>query len=317
MEITSCSLCGSENAESIVVLRDYGYTIPGQFPLVRCQDCGLLYLTPRPKPENMEHYYPESYTPYKTAIEDESWALMRWVRRRNIGQYRRIVEKYTPVSRKKILDVGCSTGIFLAEMRSTGWQTQGIELSTSAAQYAQERFGLDISAGRLTEVYQTIRPESLSAATMWDVLEHTYDPLQTLRILNTRLMLDGIVVLTIPHWESLDRKLFGHYWIGYDAPRHLHVFTRAILKKLLDQAGYEILRMRCSFGGYYSTLPSLKHWGNSNISSQNRRRILYRFLEIPGLRYITLPYDIMLDVLGLGNKLLIIAKKNHSVELRS
>ncbi len=154
MENTTCSLCGASDVERVLTLQDYGHGIPGKFPLVRCRQCGLLYLTPRPLPQEMARYYPEDYAPYKTAIEDEKWGLMRWVRRRNIGMYRQLVAQYAPDSPKTILDVGCSTGIFLADMRSAGWQVQGIETSHSVATYARERFGLDILEGRL--------PDSLS-----------------------------------------------------------------------------------------------------------------------------------------------------------
>ncbi len=200
-------------------------------------------------------------------------------------------------------------------MRSAGWQVQGIEMSSSAAAYARDRFGLEILEGRLPEVYRDLEPAGFAMATMWDVLEHTYDPLLILRILNTRLVPGGTVVLTVPHWESWDRKLFGDYWIGYDAPRHLHVFTREVLGKLLNKAGYEVLHMRCAFGGYYTTLPSFKHWANVNISAEKARHFLYRVFSIPGMRYLTLPYDVILDILGLGNKLLVIARKTKPVDI--
>jgi SAM-dependent methyltransferase len=304
-----CSLCASDKTEAVIVLEDYGYGLPGQFPLVRCLECGLLYISPRPTVEEMGRYYPVNYAPYKTAIDDESWALMRWVRRRNIRKYRRVVERYTTVPLKKILDIGCSTGIFLDEMRSAGWCVEGIELSAAAVQYANKRFDLDIIEGRLIDVYEQIDAGSISAATLWDVLEHTYDPFKTLAILNTILSKDGIIVLTIPHWESLDRKVFANYWIGYDAPRHLYVFTREVIRTLLQKSGFDIVDMHCAFGGYYTLLPSIKNLANSHIKNEKIRRLLYQLLSVPGMRFLTLPFDAVMDTLGLGNKLLVVARK--------
>jgi 2-polyprenyl-3-methyl-5-hydroxy-6-metoxy-1,4-benzoquinol methylase len=315
MENTVCSLCSSESAETLIVLHDYGHNIPGQFPLVRCRVCGLMYLTPRPQPTEISKYYPDNYAPYKTAIEDEHFTLMRWKRRQNIGKYRRVIERFAPAAPKFIVDLGCSTGIFLSEMRSAGWKVQGIELSSSAVHYARERYKLEVFQGRLVDVYEEIPAASVSAVTMWDVLEHTYDPLRILQIINTRMISEGVVVITIPHWESLDRKLFGEYWIGYDAPRHLYVFTQDVLRKLLMLAGFEILQMRCLFGGYYTTLPSFLHWMNANISSTSIRKMIHSMLNIPGIRFITLPFDTLLEALGLGNKLLVIAKKVKTINV--
>jgi SAM-dependent methyltransferase len=259
--------------------------------------------------EEMGRYYPENYAPYKTAIDDESWALMRWVRRWNIRKYRHVVEQYATVPPKKILDIGCSTGIFLDEMRSAGWYVAGIELSTAAVQYAEKRFDLNIITGRLIDVCEQIDAGSISAATLWDVLEHTYDPFKTLAILNTILSKDGIIVLTIPHWESLDRMVFSNYWIGYDAPRHLYVFTREVISTLLQQTGFDIVDMHCAFGGYYTLLPSIKNWANRHIKNAEVRRLFYQLLSIPGMRLLTLPFDTAMDMLGLGNKLLVVARK--------
>ncbi len=156
--------------------------------------------------------------------------------------------------------------------------------------------------------------EKFAVATLWDVLEHTYNPLQTLRMLNTLLVPGGTVVLTVPHWESWDRQFFGRYWIGYDAPRHLSVFTRETLRKMLNQAGYDIVAMKCAFGGYFTTLPSIKHWANAHIGSIKARHRLFRLLSIPGLRYFVLPYDTASDLLGRGNKLCVVGRKSRSVD---
>jgi hypothetical protein len=38
----------------------------------------------------------------------------------------------------------------------------------------------------------------------------------------------------------VEARLFGRYWIGYDAPRHLTTFTVATLRRALDETGFEI-----------------------------------------------------------------------------
>ncbi len=310
METTFCSLCGADDAERLLTLRDYAFDGPGEFPLLRCRRCGLMYLNPRPGPAQMDRYYPAAYLPYKSAIEDERWALMRRVRRYNIRQRRRAVEQFSPRVPGRVLDVGCSTGIFLAEMRDAGWETNGVDLSPIAIAYARERFGLDAFEGRLTDA--DLPDGQFSAATLWDVLEHTFDPLETLQSIHRLLEVNGIVVIAVPHYESWDRQLFGRHWIGYDAPRHLHVFSRDVLRDMLARAGFDVVRAECAFGGYYTFSASLRLWIKQQVRHQGARKIWLRLLDVPGLRLPFIPLTAIVDRLGRGNKLTVVARKTDA-----
>lgn len=291
-------------------MRDYAFDGPGEFPLVRCRQCGLMYLNPRPSPAQMDRYYPDTYLPYKSAIEDERWSLMRWVRRRNIRQYRRAVERFSPRVPGRVLDVGCSTGIFLAEMRDAGWETYGVDTSLIAIAYARERFGLDAFEGRLTDA--DLPDDQFTAATLWDVLEHTFDPLETLQTIHRLLEMNGIVVIAVPHYESWDRQLFGRYWIGYDAPRHLHAFSRDVLRDALIRAGFDVVSMQCAFGGYYTFTASLRLWINQRVRHQTARKLWLRLLNVPGMRLPFVPITAVADRLGRGNKLTVVARKTDT-----
>jgi uncharacterized Zn finger protein len=59
LETISCDLCGSDDTDLVFEERDYLHRIDGTFHLVRCRQCGLMYLNPRPTPEEMACYYPE------------------------------------------------------------------------------------------------------------------------------------------------------------------------------------------------------------------------------------------------------------------
>jgi len=287
------------------MLQDYAFGLPGEFILVQCVDCGLLYLQQRPKASEIEMFYPTEYLPYKLDIEDERWRLMRWVRRRNIRKYRQVVEKFSARVPGRVLDIGCSTGIFLAEMKEAGWDAYGVELNPNAAEYARSHFGLDVSIGTLEEA--DLDKDTFTAVTFWDVLEHTRDPQETLCRVHTLLNNKGILIMTVPNYDSWDRHLFKRYWVGYDAPRHFYVFPRPVLSRLLSQAGFEVLRMRCAFGGYHTTAASVRLW-LSQVSPLLRTLII-SLLEIPMMRLPFLPFEIITDALNVGGKLEVVARK--------
>lgn len=305
MESTDCNLCNSDESKLIGNVHDTAFNNPGVFPIVKCQRCGLIYLRDRPAPDEMIHYYPSEYKPYRKAIQDEPSKLMRWARRRNIQKKRKILDNYTPKIPGSILDVGCSTGIFLDEMQQAGWQTFGIEINPDAIEYARHRFGLEIFQGTL--ISSNFTPDSFDVITFWDVIEHTYNPLETLQYANKILNGEGVIVLTLPNWESLDRKLFGLSWIGYDAPRHLFVFPERPLAEMLNKAGFKIIKNYSGLGGYYTFLASLNLWLNENFPVF--AKYLLAILEYPGVRYPFQPIFSVLDWFGLGGTRVVIARK--------
>lgn len=287
-------------------LEDYLYKIPGQFAMRRCDTCGLIFLSPRPTRTTLNQYYPPTYAPYRPAIQDEKNGLMRWMRHRKIVQRRMAVERHLSQRQGYLLDVGCSTGIFLDEMRSAGWQTHGIEISPGAADYARTRFHLEVETGDLLEI--DLPTAHFAALTMWDVLEHTFDPCAVLAKSATLLKLGGVLVLTFPNWESIDRKLFGRYWVGYDAPRHLHIFPDGVIRQMLEEAGFECVEDRSRFGGYFAFITSVRTWLRAN-----ERTGLFRWAEkiidFPGIRIPFEPFFMLMDWLGMGGVRLIVARK--------
>ena len=231
MESGGCDFCGSQARQELGKFEEIQFGLPGEFHYARCQGCGLISLVNRPSPAEMERYYPAEYQPYRTAIQDEGRAWMRWIRQRNIDKYCRIVERYCTSVPGTILDVGCSTGIFLDAMHRRGWYPAGVETSETAVQYARDRFGLDVFHGQLTDA--DLEEERYDVVTLWNVFEHLYDPYETLQEAFRLLNKAGLLVLLFPSWESLERRLFKQYWVGYDAPRHLFVYSRPVYQQMI------------------------------------------------------------------------------------
>ncbi len=304
-----CPFCQADEIEHRLELQDWGYGGPGIFSLVTCKQCDLRYLNPRPTPDQMDIYYPPDYAPYRPAIEDERWALMRWMRRRKVIHKRDVIERFSGTVPGTILDIGCSTGIFLAEMQGAGWATYGVELNQEAATYARQRFGLTVYDGYLSAA--PLLPDTFDAVTMWDVLEHTFEPLITLQQIHSLLQPGGIVVAIVPNDRSLDRHLFGPAWVGYDAPRHLTVFSPQTLQRMIEKAGFEVIELRCGFGGYFSFVTSLRIWLNRYGTSPHLRKMILRLVNFPGMRLPFEPFFKMLDLTGWGNELLVIGRKPH------
>jgi SAM-dependent methyltransferase len=305
-EETNCNLCGNRQSDILYPLADTAHFVPGQFTLRRCVVCGLMYLSPRPTPESIAHYYPVDYNPYRTPIEDERWPLMRWMRRRKLSRRRRLIEKYSGQTRGRVLDVGCATGLFLHELALTGWHTAGVELVASAAEFARQRFGLEVFQGMLADA--PYGEASFDVVTFWDVLEHTFSPRDELRQAARLLRPNGVLALSVPNWDSFDRGLFGRHWQGLDSPRHLYVFSRPTLTRLLTEAGFSDLQWLCFMPGYFTSLPSLQRWLVS--FNPGLARWVMRCLYLPGMRLPFEPWFALMNALQRGPVISVFARKS-------
>jgi SAM-dependent methyltransferase len=239
----SCNFCGSSDARVRYALRDWLTHKDGTFTLVECQSCGLLYLNPQPTWEELETFYPDQYHAYSPPSASPQAAHGSGVRKsllariRNVGWHRRSQAVTARSSGGRLLDIGCATGEFLAEMEHRdGWTCHGVEPVAFAAAQARLNTRADIFEGTLAEAHYP--PDFFNVITLWDVLEHTADPAGMLREIYRILMPGGLLVIRVPDPESITGKLFGRYWIALDAPRHLYNFPKSILTRRLQQENF-------------------------------------------------------------------------------
>jgi len=303
MEYTMCNLCGSANAAPVLSdLPDFLlHRSEVSATLVKCASCGLVYQNPRPTFEEMAVHYPpdyESYTP-EPGAKNASWLLRQAIR---YGVYKRCRYVTHHKHSGRILDVGCSTGIFLQGMRNSGdWEPYGVEINEHAAHIAQEH-GLDVRLGTLEQA--GFADEFFDVVTLWDVLEHLHDPSGSLREIYRILKPDGLLVIRVPNASSWDSRLFGRYWAGLDSPRHLYVFTPVTLDALLTANHFQSVARSSQIGAYPTFLLSLRFWSAARDKPNTARDFLIKLLYHPIMRLLSAPL-FYLGGLGLRGPLVV------------
>ena len=307
MESVDCLLGHKEGSELAFTGTDRLGARRDTFQIMRCSRCGLLFVSPRPSPEEMMQYYPfDEYEPYYRAI-DEKPTLERLHRSHIQRQRCRFVERAKRQGR--VLDVGCATGNFLAQLQERGrWETFGVEINQAAARYAQERFRLSVFAGQLADAGYPSGHFDL--VTMWSVLEHLHNPLESLVEVRRILRPDGVLAFTIPNGDSLDAQLFGPHWGLLDPPRHLYTFTRPALEELLSRTGFRIRAVRSFAAGYLSLWRSIRAWLESQESQSGAafRHLLCSLIPSKPFRVLSLPYVWSASQLGRGATISVLAE---------
>ncbi|NJN15793.1 MAG: class I SAM-dependent methyltransferase [Oscillochloris sp.] len=246
-ETVACPMCGADRPEILFSGGDLLHQAAETFRLVTCERCGHIYQNPRPTEAAIGRFYPDNYIAFQGAIEDEPNPLRRIERR--YGQSMRCGAVHRAARKPgTILDIGCATGIFLDGMRRRGWQTVGIEPSEHAADYARNRLGLEVYTGRLEDV--ALPEAGFDAISMWDVLEHVHEPQRVLREVARLLRPGGRLILSLPNPDSLEARLLGEHWLGWDLPRHLNLFRPPLLRGILARHGMPVERIRSFTAGH-------------------------------------------------------------------
>lgn len=288
MEETNCNLCGANDTELVYVEKDRLLKLPGSFRLVRCRQCGLLYINPRPTPEEIKYYYPEEYGPYNVTPEDEPSWIKRLDHQYGYWKRARLAKAACPQG-GRILDVGCAMGNFLHMMTRLGsWKAYGLDISPEATEYARERYGVETFTGELLDAGY---PNSyFDVVTMWDVMEHVHDPTSTLTEVHRILKPGGLTIIRVPNVSTWDARLFGPYWVGYDAPRHLFVFSHETLRHLLQKTGFRVDKMRSLILGYPPFALSVQFWLDEKLHNEKLKNALLALNHSRLPRLLTRPF---------------------------
>jgi SAM-dependent methyltransferase len=308
LERVPCNLCDADDAQVLFYGRDRLHDLPGEFRVVRCRQCGLIYLNPRPISGEIGRYYPADYHPYVAPVRAGQHRVSRWDQR--YGLYKRLRAVAALQTGRRLLDVGCGSGDFIAFAREQGWQVQGVELSESAAASCRDRLGLPVVTGDLHAA--ALPAGQLDVVTLWNVFEHLFDPAATLVEIRRILVPGGLLVMAVPDAGSLDARIFGPRWAGYDVPRHLYTFDRLTLSRMLSQAGFKVVRRRCLDSSHSVFFFSLRFWLHGRAGWQWARPWAERLERSRLIRLIDAPYFWVVDALLKGPVVTLFARADTS-----
>ncbi len=91
--------------------------------------------------------------------------------------------------------------------------------------------------------------EQFDVVTLWDVLEHTPNPVDTLNECLRVLKRDGLLVVNYPDIGAWISRLMGRRWV-FLLSVHYFYFTRKTIRKTLEKNGFSILKIK----PHYQTL---------------------------------------------------------------
>lgn len=239
MDLTCPACCAAGRPHSLVAEQRYR--------LVRCLACRSQYFRPDERlgaavdePAVSEYWESYKFDLYGSAMVQAAFD----------ARYDRVLDQVrqhaSPLH--SVLDVGCGVGNFLAHAEATGLRTVGCDVDAKAVQVARER---GLTACVADELDELVPDESVDAASMWDVVEHLYDPLSVLRQVVAKVRPGGALMFETPDAAFPIRPvLLGLHqltggWVHLAAPmyywEHKIYFTEAGLRRLLCRVGVDLV----------------------------------------------------------------------------
>jgi len=203
------------------------------FTIGHCNSCDLLFVRDQLTQEELGPYY---------EIADAEFVYNDPVNEENLKFYFRnaktLIERQ--VSHGRVLDVGCSTALFLDVME--GWERYGIEFPSQAGDVARAKYGTNIHLGTL-DTFEG-KHGYFDCVTFFDSFDHMLNPLDVLAKARRLLRPGGLLVVKVHDTGCLYAKLSGKRLYSIVPPYHVFFYTRPSLENALVKGGFRITEFR-------------------------------------------------------------------------
>jgi SAM-dependent methyltransferase len=226
---------------------------PSDWRLVGCSDCGFVYLEDPPGYQEFVHEYAWEKTsraererrqttePVLDFLSQCARHFRRYVLKRN--KLHVLVARYIPSGR--LLDVGCGKGTQMGRWFDGRYQPFGVEISHALAQAADALFAQNGGRCVHNDAVSGLgeyAPDFFDGIIMKSYLEHEVAPREVCHAASRCLKPGGHLVIKVPNYVSINRRVRGRRWCGFRHPDHVNYFTPESLQKLVREAGLEVVR---------------------------------------------------------------------------
>jgi len=220
--IDECPWCNSNDKKHL-------FTENG-FPYVQCMRCSLIYLRKRIRESNIHEIYDD--LSYSGGI-DRTWALE--------NARKRFILLNIRGGKKRIHEDAAGIGAFVRTCQDHGHEISGSDIGLHSIINAKKYFGVDVKHGTLAQA--GIDMHCLDILASFNLLSHLYHPFDYMKLAHSLLKKDGRWIIRTGDRTGIMKYLFRGSW---GAPEHVHHYNRKLLGRMLDEAGFAILKIQPS-----------------------------------------------------------------------
>ncbi|MEI9806557.1 MAG: class I SAM-dependent methyltransferase [Bacteroidota bacterium] len=254
--VSTCNMCGSPSTDHKVLGQrlnqstglkpksKHGITVS----VLKCKKCGLIFSDPMPVPNDIQDHYgipPEVYWKDEYFTWDKSYFA---------GEIEKLKQVMPVTPGMKALDIGAGLGKCILSLQHAGFDAYGMEPSVPFYERAVSKMNISKDKLKLGMLENIEYPEKeFDFITFGAVLEHLYDPADSIRRALKWLKPGGIIHIEVPSSRHLVGKLINTYYrmIGTNyvtnispmhSPFHLYEFDLRSFKMLGEKNDFEVTR---------------------------------------------------------------------------
>ena len=281
-----CPVCGKSNHSHLFT--------KGTLILVQCSACSMVFASPIEEQFITGTFYDRLANPFYLSPDklQSDYAPVRF--ERELKLFRKFC------SHGAVLDVGCSTGAFLFQLRQRfpkEYQTVGIDVSGPALDYAETK-GTTVLREPFLEA--NFGDRLFSAVTFWAVIEHLANPRDFVAKAASVLEPGGLCFILVPNFQSMAVRLLGQKY-RYIFPQHVNYFALNTLERLV--AAHPELQIIHTRSTHFNPLVILQDWKRPRdfVPDEERAKLLKRttaYKQNPAMKPIKFAIGALEAVLG-------------------
>jgi SAM-dependent methyltransferase len=154
---------------------------------------------------------------------------------------------------RRLLDIGCAYGPFLAAAREGGFLPVGIDPAPDAIRYVREELRIPAFQGFFPLSPEELPPDaegrellmnrSFSVVSLWYVIEHFENPRLVLEEISRLLKPGGVLAFSTPSFSGVSGRKSPRRFLEKSPPDHWTIWTPRRCSKLLAACGFRLKRI--------------------------------------------------------------------------
>jgi SAM-dependent methyltransferase len=221
----ACIICGNQKPQAY------------HAGLLRCPGCSHVFADMRLEESELFELYRRNYF---FGEEYSDYLADKRVLQKNFRQRMHVLNRFLDPNRHRhLFEIGAAYGFFLELVRDRFDTVAGADVSEDAVSYARSQLGLDVVQADFLRIDLSNRP--IDVVCLWDTIEHLRDPHLYIEKVAKAMRAGGLLALTTGDSGSLNARRAGAKWRLIHPPTHLHYFSLASMRRLLDRLDFELI----------------------------------------------------------------------------
>ena len=306
LEERNCFYCNSKEFTGIFVneaIPTVSRSESKQFGLVRCKNCGAIYVNPAPSRNTLISYYPMDY--YQDSILNNGLnkIVSKFYGKKKFQGIFTNLDLIKQNSRL-VLEIGPGNGDNLQLFMQNGYTAYAIEPNKKLADKL-ECLGISTINSFVND--GILMDNKFDVIILSHVLEHEYDPKAILEFCNEHMKNPGFLYIEIPTIDAISFKIFGKNWGELEFPLHLSLMGKKHIQCMVTALGIDIVNV------YYRSLIGdvARAFGHRFPHFYMRHKL--KFLFYPAIIALQIMIIILDKAFGSGEAIVLLARKGTNL----